>query len=88
MAGGRRQLEKVHQGAESRDAPIQKSDESGWDSGSQTIAWNHPEGSFKHGLLGPISRVSYLVGLGLGARIRIFDKFPGEADVAAPGTDL
>lgn len=72
----------------SRDTSIQKFDELSQNSGSQTVDWNHLEGSFKHGLLGPISTVSYLVGLGLGARIRIFDKFPGEADVAATGTDL
>lgn len=54
-------------GAESRDAPIQKPDESGWNSRSQTVAWNHLEGSFKHvDQVGPISRVSYLVGLDWG----------------------
>lgn len=46
------------------------------------------EGLFKHRLLGPVPRVSELVGLGLGARICISDTFPGEADIASQGTAL
>lgn len=46
---------------------------------------NHQVALLKPRLLGPIPRVSDLLGLLLGLHICIPNKFPGDADVAGPG---
>lgn len=48
---------------------------------------NYPENLLKHRLLGLNPRVSDSVNLGLGLR-NYLNVFPGDADVASPGTAL
>ena len=49
---------------------------------------NHLQGSLKHGLLGLTLTISDSLGLELGPRLCICNRFPGVADAPGPGTTL